>query len=493
MFFHQLKKKIIFYLIGFLIFETACSNLYFAIYITKRFENPLKFQQIVNHENQTFLSFQIPADKSQFSFKIIGNGAIAEDSLNDFCKQEKMCILPLVFGGKQTIKIYQKQKEILNAQIETGENRFFCFNGNQWNRRICRFRDICFEDNDKNLTFLSPYKITTQSPLLVLGARSPPYDKKRDRIYSIKVEIDRNKTIPENRVIHNETTQYVSTYYNMQMLFHSLFDFSLPLFYTFLAIPDLKYKLKRVAIPNDADFPMNKKFVQAFVDSFGRIKRNHCYKDLIVGMEKVKDQETGKLYQFPYNFTYHYHPYILEKFEIIKNRSEITKLIPKKPIILFSGRKTNRRSLSNYDELFERMKNEFSEKFDIEKIFYEEHDMATQIEKTYKSSIMIGIHGSGLSHVCWMRPGTVMVEIFPYRFDCRDWYERTTNVSAVKYFKYVPKDEEESPGASQAVKDCWNKTPKCEGNCLDLLRDQNIKVNVEKFIELIKNAADQIL
>ena len=107
MYFHQLKKKIIFYLIGFLIFETACSNLYFAIYITKRFENPLKFQQIVNHENQTFLSFQIPADKSQFSFKIIGNGAIAEDSLNDFCKQEKMCILPLVFGGKQTIKIYQ--------------------------------------------------------------------------------------------------------------------------------------------------------------------------------------------------------------------------------------------------------------------------------------------------------------------------------------------------------------------------------------------------
>lgn len=447
----------------------------------------MKFEQ-----NQSFLKFQIPGEKSQFSFKIIGNGGIGEDSLINFCNKNNLCEIPLIFGGKQIIKIYQDSKEIFHKQIESGENRFFCFNGNSWNQRICRFRDICIENNDKNFTFISPYKITTDSPFLVLGGRSPPYDKKRDRIYSIKVEVDKSKTLPEKKIIHNETTIYVSTYYNMQMLFHSLFDFTLPLFYTFIQIPDLKDNLERVAIPNDADFPMNKKFVQSFVESFGRIKRNHCYRDLVIGMTKVKDSETGKLYKFPYNFTYQYHPYALKKFQIINNTNEMLKLIPKKPVILFSGRKTSKRNLINYDELFDRMTNEFSPKFEIEKIFYEDHDMATQIQKTYKSSIMIGIHGSGLSHVCWMRPGTAMIEIFPYRFDCRDWYERTTNVSAVTYFKYVPQDEKESPGASQFVRNCWTQTPKCEGSCLDLLRDQNISVNVDKFINLVKKAINTL-
>lgn len=487
-----LKKNIIFLLFGFLILETVCSNLYFAFFISGSYEKGIKFQTIKYDHNNTYFIFQLPASKSQFSFKIFGNGGIGEGSLINFCSQDNLCKIPLIFGGRQTIKIYQQSKEIFNKQIESGQNRFYCFNNNNWNRRICRFRDICIENNDKNLTFLSPYKITTDSPFLVLGGRPPPYDKKRDRIYSINVEVSNSKTLPEKKTIHNETTIYVSTYYNMQMLFHSLFDFSLPLFYTFIQIPNLKYDLKRVAIPNDADFPMNKKFVQAFVESFGRIKRNHCYKDIIVGMEKVKDSETGKLYKFPYNFTYQYHQYVLKKFEIIKNENEITKLIPKKPIILFSGRKTNKRSLTNYDEIYEKMTQKFSEKFQIEKIFYEEHDMATQIEKTYKSSIMIGIHGSGLSHVCWMRPGTVMVEIFPYRFDCRDWYERTTNVSAVKYFKYVPKDESESPGASQSVRNCWDKTPKCEGKCLDLLRDQNISINVDRFIKLMNEAINAL-
>lgn len=483
-----LKKNFIFLLFGFLIFETVCTNLYFALFISNSSEKSIDLEQISNDKNMSFFLFQLPSDKSQFSFKIFGNGGIGEGSLEKFCDQKKFCKLPLIFGGKQTVKIFKASKVIFSKQINSGENRFFCFDGDSWNRRICRFRDICFENNDKNLTFLSPYKITTDSPFLVLGGRPPPYDKKRDRIYSIDVKVDTDKTIPGNRIIHNETTIYVSTYYNMQMLFHSLFDFTLPLFYTFTHIPDLKEKLQRVAIPNDADFPMNKKFVQAFVESFGRIKRSHCYKDIVIGMTKVKDLETGTLYEFPYNFTYQYHPYVLKKFEIIKNESEISELIPKKPVILFSGRKTSKRSLMNYDEIFERMKKEFSTKFDIEKIFYEEHDMATQIEKTYKSSIMIGIHGSGLSHVCWMRPGTVMIEIFPYKFDCRDWYQRTTNVSAVKYFKYVPQDEEESPGASQSVKNCWSKTPKCDGPCLDLLRDQNVSVNIDRFIELMRNA-----
>ena len=119
------------------------------------------------------------------------------------------------------------------------------------------------------------------------------------------------------------------------------------------------------------------------------------------------------------------------------------------------------------------------------RIFYEEHDMAYQIEHTYRSSIMIGIHGSGLSHVAWMRPNTTMIEILPYKFNCRDWYERTCNVSGVNYFKYIPLDKEESPNPSYEAIKCWNASNGCEGYCLDALRDQNIKANKTVLIIVI--------
>ena len=119
-----LKKNIIFFLLGLLIFETVCTNLYFAISSSISTENPITLHKFQNSRNQSFLSFQISDDKSKFSFKIIGNGGIAEDLLINFCNQKNLCLLPLIFGGKQTIKIYKQSKEILSEQIEKRENRF---------------------------------------------------------------------------------------------------------------------------------------------------------------------------------------------------------------------------------------------------------------------------------------------------------------------------------------------------------------------------------
>ena len=443
-----------------------------------------------NEGNLTYLIIKGPFNKKDYSFEIKANGGKGSGKLIDFYhsnNQEKMFKIPLIFGGNQIFSIYKKEKEIYHQLItnDIEKSRFYCFNGN-WTHRICVFRDICFDNT--NLTFISPYNIISDSPFLVLGGRSPPYDKKRDRIYKLNVNVSKDFTIPEGREVHDGIFHYASTYYNMQMLFHSLFDFSLPLFYTmikddvFKQLPDER----SVIIPRDAQNPTSK-FVQSFTKSFSKVKSNHCYKNLIVGIYKVKDI-TGKYYQFPYNFTHLLHPYIFKQFNLTHLLSvDKNNFSNNKPIILFSGRKTSKRNLVNYDELLDALQKEFAE-YEIESIFYEEHDMAYQIEHTYRSSIMIGIHGSGLSHVAWMRPNTTMIEILPYKFNCRDWYERTCNVSGVNYFKYIPLDKEESPNPSYEAIKCWNASNGCEGYCLDALRDQNIKANKTRFIELIRKA-----
>jgi capsular polysaccharide biosynthesis protein len=286
-----------------------------------------------------------------------------------------------------------------------------------------------------------------------------------------------SEAIPAGRKVHEETTFYVSTYYNMQMLWHALFDFALPLFHT-ISLFQLD-KPPAVIIPKDADKP-KLDVVRPFTSSFGRMKNTHCYRDLIVGMSKVKDAETGKLYDFPKNFTHLLMPSILDYFSISEG-------LPSKPVILVIGRHTSSRVFTNFEEVIEMLVTGFPA-FEVKRIYFEDVQMKQQIEAAYKATIMIGVHGSGLSHVAWMPPGTTMIEILPYKFNCRDWYEKATFVSGARYQKYVPTSPDESPNAPPHVQRCWNAENGCDGECLGLLRDQKIKVNVTILKELVQRA-----
>jgi hypothetical protein len=141
----------------------------------------------------------------------------------------------------------------------------------------------------------------------------------------------------------------------------------------------------------------------------------------------------------------------------------------------------------NFDESVEMLRSEFPT-FEVRAVFFEDLPMKRQIEAARQCAIMIGVHGSGLAHVAWMRPGTALIEIFPYRFDCRDWYEKATVVSGVSYLKYVPVSMEESPGASAAVQSCWGQANACDGDCLGRLRDQNVLLNLTVFRNIVSKA-----
>lgn len=53
------------------------------------------------------------------------------------------------------------------------------------------------------------------------------------------------------------------------------------------------------------------------------------------------------------------------------------------------------------------------ENFDVEVVAFEKLEFREQVKKSAQADIMLGIHGNGLTHSMWLKPGSLLVEIFP--------------------------------------------------------------------------------
>jgi hypothetical protein len=106
-----------------------------------------------------------------------------------------------------------------------------------------------------------------------------------------------------------------------------------------------------------------------------------------------------------------------------------------------------------------------------------------QIEFVRAADILIGMHGTELALMMFMKPNATVVEIFPYKFTCRDWYERAANFSRLRYVAYHPESETEvSTEIDDARRKCFDGLIECSSPlCLDILMDQNLTVDSEAF------------
>jgi hypothetical protein len=419
----------------------------------------------------SFLAFATPRNSASLRFEISANGGRARDSLAKYCNAT-LCAVPLVFGGEQSLSLFAGDRLHTRFAIASGENRFHCVNGD-WRRRICRFRDVCLDGG--GLSLLSPYPIESAAPLLVLGARPPPYDRKRDRVHSVRVSVSR-ATAPRGRTVNAGTTIYAAPFHNSHMLWHFLFDFALPLFHTALLF---RVARPAVVVPAGGHFPPAS-VLKAFTESYRVARSGECYRDLIVGISKVKDAVNGTLYEFPANFTHRLHPRVLEHYGIAPPARG-------RPVMLFVQREAGSRVITNFNQSLALLRAEFPG-FDVRPAVFERMAIPDQIAMVHSAEVLIGAHGSGLANLAWMRPGTTLVEIFPLHFECRDWYQRAAVVSAVRYARYVPADASESPGASEAARNCWGQRDPCGEKCVTYVRDQNIRLNVSAFLATVAAA-----
>jgi hypothetical protein len=125
-------------------------------------------------------------------------------------------------------------------------------------------------------------------------------------------------------------------------------------------------------------------------------------------------------------------------------------------------------------------------------------DVKSQVRLISSASVLVGFHGSGLAHVMWMPESspnhtTHLLEVLPYRYICRDWYQTAAAAAGVNYHMMMNRGPPNGTGSRSGMENCWNRPELCATlGCHDRLRDQPTIVELDTFAEVWKNVADAL-
>lgn len=440
----------------------------------------ITFPFINEESNLIFELYEQPKDIF-FSFK--SSGASVFEKIDSFCVS-KACSIPVIIGGQVIIEIIRKRQVIFSDLFQLQHGQMNCTN-EPWTNRICTFRNICYEKDD-TFSFESPYEIQFESEFLCLGSKTPPVDLEVNRISSSKF-----KTVQKfNKIIQQkveEPSHLVSIYYNMHMLWHSYYDYLLPLYQTLLLFSNNKteFKNRRIFLP---DFvPEIPQLTQSLSNyQIEKLKGPMCFNELTMGMVKITDLKLNKEdppYSFCENCSFGLRDSVLNFFNITKRKKR------KKINFVFLGRKSMTRRIMNEDEAFESIQKNLTSSEHSQIHYFELTPLKKQIEIVSKTDILIAVHGSGLANILFMKPGAAVIEIMPNGFTCRDWYMKAAKAAGVNYYAYYAKSQGETVGGNEIeAKKCQSNKKKCSSRkCIDILRDRNINLNIKQFNEEMNN------
>ena len=99
-----------------------------------------------------------------------------------------------------------------------------------------------------------------------------------------------------------------------------------------------------------------------------------------------------------------------------------------------------------------------------------------------------------MANILWLKPGSVVVEILPKEFDCRDWYSKSAIAAGVNYFPYYADSVNESvDGNVEEAAKCMSNRKKClSKKCIDVLRDRNVNLDIDRFQNELKKYLNSI-
>jgi len=411
---------------------------------------------------------------------IIGNGASANISIGQFCKDAN-CSIPIMIGGRVSIEIRSFRHSIYKMNLFLPQHSVFC-EGDIWPNRQCELRNVCYQQ--MKLSVYSPYKIDFSNPLLSLSAKQPPTDNVFLRINSSQIQTI--KSLPSDTITYMPHSHLLVNIPNPGMLWHVFYDFLLPLVKT-LDLPNKFDHERRLFFMPHSSFMITPLLEYIVKNKWKVLNSPMCFSHLSLGVKKVTYlHEYWKEPIHPphlwrdaiYDFDYH---------SISKLQSLVLKGIgymeenSSKPLLIVVQRNAKTRVLKNFQDIVSVLKRVFIG-FDILEIDFEKMKLNEQIRLSARASIIVGAHGSGLAHQIWMRKGSGTIEIFPYKFTCRDWYEKAAIAGGLKYMSYFPDSTLESPDSSPEMHQCWSGKINCLSLlCLDRLLSQNISVDIPRF------------
>lgn len=376
-------------------------------------------------------------------------------------------------------------------------SQMICY-GNSYETRYCDMRNVAIYQ--KLFIFATKADYVFPQPFLSSSGRAPPFDRSEGRlVYEPSVIHSPITSLPGESIHYqsNPLCYVISHFYNSQMLWHMLFDFLVPAFHTFMQFEnfekiDKDYNDRHIFIRD------NERLVHPqLLHSLSKYDIPNIYRDsitrqfqrVIVGLEKLEenpstDRTPNEMLQIKYNYTNKTSPYIRKAiFNALSIKDH--PIDSESPLILIVDRsqkskKFTIRKFINIEEIEEYLLSrcDFCR---VKRIEFSSQNLTEQIELISSASVLIGVHGSGLTNTLFMKPSsekapTALIELLPYGYHCRNWFQKAANVASVDYYsimskKILPND------ASKTTKfnHCWTHPELCSTyECHDLLRDQDV-------------------
>lgn len=418
--------------------------------------------------------------------------------------------------------IFETEITVDDFPEDKTNTRFYCI-GKDYVSRWCYARNLCVRNG--MLHIISPLAFDFSREFVIPGARAPPYDVKDSRIKSIHL-----RYIETNFTAFSNTTAVIGNrYYNSGMMWHALMDGIFPIYWTMSTyasnITDNEWGHEEnenygIMIDKDAEFIMWDKFdirdiiyLDALFHTmvkYDSSSLNRCYRNAILGLRKnernpidVKKNRSDLLL-----------PYEIDPRGVRGLRSHMIRWAGgsvadhepsmQHPLVLLITRDIQnlRRALLNPHDVINATR-KMCPHCDIRETVLEDMTYEDQVLLTSKASVIMGVHGSGLTHVGWMKPSekhtpTAMIELIPYKYTCRDWFEQASKIAGVEYYAVHTLDIEHSRWNTGHNSTKVHRCHTAEGECLrkrchDFLRDQSIIVNIEQYVSITKPLFDRFV
>ena len=396
------------------------------------------------------------------------------------------------------IKTFSKLKlKTISFTNESDFSRLKC-HGKDYLTRWCEGKNIPYFDD--NFFFLSPAIFTFPEPFLVPGPRAPPFDKVTDRLVSEPIVIQFNRfNVPRKMEIINasKTVYLYGTFHNYYMLWHTMFDFILP-FYRFT------HTINRTDTPDDRIIYVKSDGVWMFFSLIKAIstipikiidqeKHGLFFPNCILGCIKFeKGISLSRTYEDSIAFQYNYDENSVPGFrnELLKRMKISTTNVGDKgkPLIIIIDRGMTRRNIANQKEV-ERFIRDSCPFCSVKSLLLEQVSVDSQVEIISRASVLIGLHGSGLTNCLWMAPSrlnhtTHLIEFMPYNYSCRPWYHTAANTARIQYHEVMNK--EPNWQKAKELGRCWRSKRNCiTVGCHDALRDQPFAVEIPTLNETL--------
>lgn len=420
-----------------------------------------------------------------------------------------MCAAPKYNNTKTYVDLqpniiseYNLTTSIKDFVPSTNYTQLLCHNKYVFETRWCEAKNLLYFDH--HFFFLSPAQFSFPEPFIVPGPRAPPFDKTSDQFLIEPLVINFTPdTLPRELEVVDDFCYIYGVFHNYYQLWHTIFDFMIPL-YHFMKVfnrPETKDH-RRVYVRSDGVWMFHslmKIFSNKPITIIDEQNPSILMRNASIGIIKLeKNPDPKRTYDDSIGFTYDF-----VRETAFGMREEILDALgyPKeavgingKPLVLLIDRGNNR-NIENQKELYDLMK-DTCDFCDVREVKFQNMNVEKQISIVSKASVLMGVHGSGLTHTIWMHESqsnhtTHLIEVLSYNYTCRNWYNTAADCAGVIYHPMMNKEPPETTDSQ--LRRCWSNPRICPTlGCHDLLRDRSVTVEIPTFTELWLPIVEQL-